>query len=115
MRQRPLWSVEPPLSTGERMSVNDGLGGAFGISQASIYPFPAFRGACRRLLAARFPHQDHHSKNSAGDCGHAGQCFVDRQKVGDSSVKRKHPRCPLDAGSRARRDPVQALRAKGDY
>ena len=23
MRQRPLWIVEPPLSTGERMSVND--------------------------------------------------------------------------------------------
>jgi len=25
MRQRPLWIVEPPLSTGERMSVNDPL------------------------------------------------------------------------------------------
>jgi hypothetical protein len=23
MRQGPLWIVEPPLSTGERMSVND--------------------------------------------------------------------------------------------
>ena len=25
MRQRPLWIVEPPLSTGERMRVNDPL------------------------------------------------------------------------------------------
>ena len=25
MRQGPLWIVEPPLSTGERMSVNDPL------------------------------------------------------------------------------------------
>jgi len=25
MRQRPLWIMEPPLSTGERMSVNDPL------------------------------------------------------------------------------------------